>query len=388
MTTMRKDFLHFSPPMIGDDEIMEVVDTLKSDWITRGPKTQRFEKEFVDYVQAPAALALNSCTACLHLSLVALGIGKGDEVVTTPLTFAATVNVIEHVGARPVLADIDSRTLNIDPRCVEKAISSKTKAVIAVHYAGYPADLESIQEICTEFRLELIEDAAHALPARYHENLIGSSANPVAFSFYATKNMTTGDGGMLTGSPDFIEKARCLSLHGMSRDAWRRYEKSSRWYYEVHYPGFKYNMTDLQASLGIHQLKRLNEIHARRKMIAQRYSEVFGRSPSLITPPDSGSHQHAWHLYALRLNPDTLKIDRDTFILELESMNIGSSVHFIPIHLHPYYRKKYGWSADDFPIAFHNFQRLISLPLNNRMSDQDVIDVIEAVQYLVDKYQK
>jgi len=383
---MRKSFLPFSPPLIGEEEIAEVVDTLKSDWITTGPKTRRFEEEFAKYLGAPGALALNSCTAGLHAALVALGVGPGDEIITTPMTFAASVNVIEHVGARPVLVDVEPDTLNIDPRQVEAAITSRTKGILLVHYAGHPVDLDAIWEIARSKGLFVLEDAAHALPAKYKGRLIGSGENPVAFSFYATKNLTTGEGGMLTGSSEFLEKARVIALHGMSRDAWKRYQKGGSWYYEVVLPGFKYNMTDIQAAMGLWQLKKLGAMQSRRQEIVRAYNAAFAQVEALELPTTRPEVEHAWHLYVLRLRPEALKIGRDQFIEELKARNIGASVHFIPIHLHPYYRQKYGYRPQDFPVAYSNYQRILSLPLSPRLTDQDVADVVEAVMDIIQKF--
>jgi dTDP-4-amino-4,6-dideoxygalactose transaminase len=386
--TMRTTFLQFSPPYISREEIDEVVDTLSSDWITTGPKTKRFETEFATFLGAESALALNSCTAGLHLALVVLGIGSGDEVITTPMTFCSTVNVIEHVGAKPVLVDVEPDTLNISPSSIEKAITPKTRAIMPVHYAGHPCKMDVIIKIAREHRLFVIEDAAHALPAQYEGKAVGTIGDLTAFSFYATKNLTTAEGGMLTGKRELIEKARALSLHGMNRDAWKRYDKGGAWYYEIDAPGFKYNMTDIQASLGLQQLKKLDRFQGRRHEIVKRYNEAFSVSPCLETPANLPSVEHAWHLYTLRLNLETLKINRDQFIEEMKERNIGTSVHFIPIHVHPYYRRKYGYQPEDFPVACFNFQRLVSLPLYPRMSDQDVDDVIEAVLSVVKSYRR
>ncbi|HKV98037.1 MAG TPA: DegT/DnrJ/EryC1/StrS aminotransferase family protein [Gammaproteobacteria bacterium] len=376
---MRDHFLLFSPPSIGQEEIDEVVDTLKSQWITTGPKTQRFAKEFMEFVHAPAALPLNSCTGALHLALAATGIGSGDEVITTPMTFAASINVIEHVGAKPVLVDVEPDTLNIDPDQIRRAVTSRTKAILIVHYAGHPVELNRVMAVANEYQLTVIEDAAHALPARYHGQFVGSSGNPTAFSFYATKNLTTAEGGMLTGTPEFVEKARVLSLHGMSRDAWQRYGKGGSWYYEITMPGFKYNMTDIQAAMGLVQLGKLRDFQARRCQIVKLYNEAFSDIPALQVPTERNYVEHAWHLYVLRLNQESLTIGRDQFIEELRQRNIGSSVHFIPLHLHPYYRDKYGYQPEDFPVAYSNYQRLLSLPLHPKLTDDDVADVIEAV---------
>ena len=384
----REQFLPFSPPSIGEEEVQEVVDTLRSDWITTGPKTRRFETEFAAYVGAPAALALNSCTAALHTALVSLGVGPGDEVITTALTFAASVNVIEHVGAKPVLVDVEPDTLNIDPVKVEAAVTPRTKAILPVHYAGHPVDLDGIQKVANARGILVVEDAAHALPASYKGRRIGSGSNPVAFSFYATKNLTTAEGGMLTGDPDFIERARVLSLHGMSRDAWRRYDKGGSWYYEVVAPGFKYNMTDIQASLGLWQLRKLEAFQRRRREVVRTYNEAFRDVDALELPVERPEVEHAWHLYVLRLRLEALRINRDQFIQELKARNIGTSVHFIPIHLHPYYRDKYGYKPADFPVAYSNYLRMLSLPLSPRLTDQDVADVIEAVLDVVKTYRR
>jgi dTDP-4-amino-4,6-dideoxygalactose transaminase len=379
----RSEFLPFSPPLIGEEEIAEVVDTLRSSWITTGPKTKRFEERFAAYLAAPGALALNSCTAALHTALVTLGIGPGDEVITTPMTFAASVNVIEHVGAKPVLVDVEPDTLNIDPARVAAAINPRTKVLLPVHYAGHPVDLDPLRDLARDHELTIVEDAAHALPARYKGQPIGAGGNPVAFSFYATKNLTTAEGGMLTADPGFLQRARTVSLHGMSRDGWKRYEKGGSWYYEVLLPGFKYNMTDIQAALGLCQLEKLERFQRRRREVVALYESGFAGEDALELPTAREEVEHAWHLYVLRLRPDALCIGRDQFIEELKQRNIGTSVHFIPIHLHPYYRDKYGYRPEDFPVAYDNFQRMLSLPLNPRLSDGDAADVVEAVLDIV-----
>jgi len=382
----RAEFLRFNPPAIGQEEVDEVVRTMGTDWISTGPKVKRFEAEFGEFVHAPAALALNSCTAALHTALATLGIGAGDEVITTPMTFAASVNVIEHVGARPVLVDVEPDTLNIDPAAVEAALSPRTKAIIAVHYAGHPAELDALERIARERGVTLIEDAAHAIPANYRGRRIGSGGNPVAFSFYATKNLTTAEGGMLTGDPQFLDRARILALHGMSRDAWKRYDKGGSWFYEILAPGFKYNMTDIQASIGLQQLRKLESLQTRRREVVAAYNEAFADVEALQTPSCRAHVDHAWHLYVLRLKTDALRLDRNKFIEELTARNIGTSVHFIPIHLHPYYRDKYGYQPDDFPVAHGSFQRMLSLPLHPKLSRQDVADVTEAVLDIVQTY--
>ncbi|MGF1506832.1 MAG: DegT/DnrJ/EryC1/StrS aminotransferase family protein [Chloroflexi bacterium] len=383
---MRETFLPFSPPSITEAEVEEVIDTLRSGWITTGPKTKRFEQIFADFVDAPAALALNSCTAGLHLALVTLGIGPGDEVITTPMTFTSSVNVIEHVGATPVLADVDPETLNLDPACVADAITSRTRAVMPVHYSGHPVEMGPLMEMARAHDLAVIEDAAHALPARYNDQMIGSIGDFTAFSFYATKNLTTAEGGMLTGDPQLLERTRMLSLHGMSRDAWKRYSATGSWFYEVVAPGFKYNMTDIQAAIGLAQFERLADMQARRRAVVARYNAAFGPISALTLPPEREHVDHAWHLYVLRLNLDELTIDRSRFIEELRARNIGTSVHFIPIHLHPYYREKYGYQPGDYPAAYEAYQGLVSLPLHPGLTDADVDDVTAAVRSVVEQF--
>ncbi|HVA55843.1 MAG TPA: DegT/DnrJ/EryC1/StrS aminotransferase family protein [Gammaproteobacteria bacterium] len=385
---MRQEFLAFSPPSVGEEEVAAVNEVLRSAWITTGPKTRQFEQEFADFLHAPGTLALNSCTAALHTALVTLGIGPGDEVITTPMTFAASVNVIEHVGARPLLVDVQPDTLNIDPVKIEAAVTRKTKVVIPVHYCGHPVELDHINQLAAANGVTVLEDAAHALPARYKGRNIGGGANPVAFSFYATKNLTTAEGGMLTGAPGFLERARIISLHGMSRDAWKRYDKGGSWFYEVVLPGFKYNMTDIQAAIGLVQLRKLAGFQARRLQVVQAYNEAFSRVEALQVPTVRSEVEPAWHLYVLRLNLECLSITRDEFIEELRIRNIGTSVHFIPVHMHPYYQDKYGWKPQDFPVAYENYQRLVSLPLHPGLGNADVRDVIEAALDVVKKFRR
>ncbi|MGP0020885.1 MAG: DegT/DnrJ/EryC1/StrS family aminotransferase [Candidatus Sulfotelmatobacter sp.] len=385
--------------MIGEEEINEVIDTLRSDWITTGPKVKRFEEDFAQFVHAPDALAVSSCTAALHLSLLALGIGPGDAVITTPLTFCSGVHVIEHVGARPIFADVEPDTLNLDPDGIRRQIERtendlglRVKAIMPVHVYGHPCDRDAILKIAAEYHLAVIEDAAHSLPATYKGRPIGSlsatESVPVltCFSFYATKNLTTAEGGMLTGHKGLLEQARRWSLHGMNRDAWKRYGANGSWFYDVDCPGYKYNMTDIQAALGLIQLRKLSQFHARRREIAHRYQAAFRTHEELDVPTERSGTQHAWHIYALRLNLDRLRIPRDQFMIEMQSRNIGCSVHFIPVHLLRYYRERYRFKPDDFPIAAREYERLISLPLSARMSDQDVEDVIDAVTSIVEAH--
>jgi dTDP-4-amino-4,6-dideoxygalactose transaminase len=377
---MRDTFLNFSSPVLGPEEREDVDAVLRSQWITTGPQVRRFEEEFAERVGAPHALALSSCTAGLHVALAALGVGPGDEVITTPMTFCATANVVEQVGARPVLVDIDPVTLQIDPAGVEAAMTPATRVLLPVHYTGHPCDMDALCGLARGRGVRVVEDAAHALPARYGGRTVGSIGDLTAFSFYATKNLTTAEGGMLTGSDgELLERARGWSLHGMSRDAWKRYEQGGGWRYEVLFPGFKYNMTDLQAALGLRQLARLDGFQRRREAIVARYHEAFGGHDSLQIPVTGPNVEHAWHLYVLRIVPGTLRIGRDRFIDELAARNIGTGVHFIPVHVHPYYRDRYGWRPEDFPVAHDAFERMLSIPLHAGLTDRDVEDVIEAV---------
>jgi dTDP-4-amino-4,6-dideoxygalactose transaminase/lipopolysaccharide/colanic/teichoic acid biosynthesis glycosyltransferase len=355
---------------------------------------KRFEQEFAAAVNASAALALSSCTAALHLALISMGVGPGDAVLTTPMTFCSGVHVIEQVGARPILIDVEPDTLNIDSAKVEEAIETwsagpnrayQLKAILPVHLYGHACEMNSLLEIAQKHRLAIIEDAAHALPASYRGRTIGSQAASASvpvltcFSFYATKNLTTAEGGMLTGSPEIIEEARTWSLHGMNRDAWKRYGAGNAWFYEVTRPGFKYNMTDLQAAIGLHQLAKLSRFLARRAAIARRYGAAFSTCEHFQIPAQRPEVEHAWHLYVLRLNLDRLNISRNEFIEQLNARGIAGSVHFIPVHLHAYYRDKYGYQPLDFPVAHREYHRIISLPLHPAMNEQDVDDVIEAV---------
>ena len=412
---MRKSFLSFSPPLISEEEVQEVVNTLRSEWITTGPKVARFEAEFARFVGAPGALALSSGTAALHLALLTLGIGPQDPVITTPLTFCSTVHAIEHLGARPILVDVEPDTLNMDPVRVAKVLRERrlgsrrhvrsraarrrkevargvaggAGAILAVHLYGHPSNLDALAQIARESNFALVEDAAHALPARYKQRSVGSlspllsNSNLICFSFYATKNLTTAEGGMLTGQLALLDEARLWSQHGISRDAYGRTGADSSWKYQVTRAGFKYNMADIQAAIGLHQLKKLPASHARRRHIASRYTTAFSGFEELQTPAERAEVDHAWHLYVLRLDMKKLRISRDQFVEELKARKIASSVHFIPVHLHPYYREKYGYRANDFPIAYREYQRMVSLPLHLRMTDDDVEDVIQAVTDVV-----
>ena len=385
---IRSDFLPYSPPSIGPEEIDEVVATLRTDWITTGPKTKAFEEQFGTYVGAPGgtSLMLNSCTAGLHVALAALGVGPGDEVIVPALTFAATANVVEHVGAKPVLVDVRPDTLCMDAAAVAAAITPATKVVMPVHYAGHPADLDELDALVAEHGLHLVEDAAHAAPTTYRGALIGSRPNLAAFSFYATKNLTTAEGGALTGSPELIEESRVLALHGMSKDAWKRFDKAGSWAYDIVVPGFKYNMTDIQAAMGMHLLPKLAGFHRRRQQVARASPEAFGAVPALEPPTELPDVVSSWHLYVLRLRPEHLTIDRNAFIEELKARNIGTSVHYRPLHMMSFYANKYGFAPNDFPVSRDAFERMISIPLHPRLSDDDVADVIDAVLGIVEAH--
>lgn len=372
--------LPYNRPDITEEEIAEVVDTLRSGWLTTGPRTRRFEVEFAAYTGAAHALALSSATAALHLALVAAGVGPGDEVITTPLTFAACANVIVQEGATPVLADVAGDDLNLDPEQVERRCTPRTRALMAVHYAGQPCRMDELLDIAQRRRLFLIEDAAHATGASYKGRMVGSIGDATAFSFYATKNLTTGEGGMLTTNrPEVEERARIMTLHGMNRDAWKRYDKGGSWYYEVVAPGYKYNMSDMQAALGLVQLRRLDAMNARRTDLAERLSARLAGCEAIELPAVRPEVRHVWHLYVIRLRLEMLRIDRAAFIDELTRRGIGTSVHFIPIHHHPYYREGFGFHPDDYPVTEDAYARLISLPLYPTMTDADVDRVAEAV---------
>lgn len=385
----REDFIPYNLPDITQAEIDEVVDTLRSGWIAKGPRTLKFEKEFAEYLGAKHAIAVNSCTAALHISLLTQNIGPGDEVITTPMTFASTASTILHCGAKPVFADIDYRTGCIDPEEVAKKITPHTKAIVPVHYSGQVCDLDRIYELADEHNLYVSEDAAHALWSRYKGRLIGNKLRGAAsYSFYATKNLATGDGGMLvTDRDDIAERARILVGQGMSHNAWNRYAKGGSWKYDIVEPGYKYNMFDIQAALGLVQLSRMEEMQARRLAIAARYQEEFGKIDAVEPPFVPEFTTHCWHLYVLRIVPELLTIDRDQFIVELNERNVGTSVHFIPTHTMTAFRKL-GWKEGDFSMAEKHFERIISLPLYPSMTDEQVQYVIDAVRNIVEKYHK
>ena len=377
----RDDFLPYNRPLIGEEEIAEVVDTLRSGWLTTGPKTRRFEEDLARYVEAPHVLALSSGTAALHLGLAAAGIGPGDEVITSALTFASCAHVIVHLGAKPVLADIREDDFNIDPEGIARLVTPKTRALMPVHYAGQPCRMDDILAIARPRHLFVLDDAAHAIGARYGERSVGSLADATAFSFYATKNLATGEGGALaTADPEIDARARVLALHGMSRDAWGRYEAGGSWYYEIVEAGYKYNFTDIQAALGLHQLRRLDAMTERRAALAERYWRGLADVPEVLLPQVRPEVRHAWHLYPLRLRPEALRVDRGRFIELLTERGIGTSVHFIPLYRHPYYRENFGFRPQDFPVTERVYESIISLPLYPAMTDADADRVVEAVR--------
>lgn len=375
-------FLPFALPDIGEDEINEVLDSLRSGWLTTGPKTKRFEEDFAEFIGGGVeAVAVNSATAGLHLALEAVGVGAGDEVITTTYTFTATAEVVRYLGADPVFVDIDPLTLNIDPAAIEAAITPRTKAIVPVHFAGLACDMSAILTIARKHGLKVVEDAAHALPATSNGDLIGSLASDATvYSFYATKTITTGEGGMVvTRKPDLAQRCRTMRLHGISRDAFDRYVSNKpAWHYEVIAPGCKYNMTDVAASLGIHQLKKAWQFQARRAQMASMYDDAFRKLPITLPPHAKEGDTHAWHLYVVRLT-DAVTVSRARFIELMSEQGIGCSVHFIPLHLHPYWRDRYELAANDFPNAMNVYERAVSLPLYTKMSDSDVNRIISAV---------
>ncbi len=380
---MRKSFLPYCLPLIGEEEISEVADSLRSGWVTTGPKVKRFEQEFAGYVGAKHAIAVNSCTAALHASLAALDISPGDEVIVPTLTFCATANVVVHLGATPVIVDVD-RNFQMSAEVVGRAITRRTKAIVPVHYAGQACCLQEILRLAESHGIPVVEDAAHAAGADYKGTKIGSHGRAVCFSFYATKNMTTGEGGMITTHDDTLaQRLRLLALHGMSHDAWKRYTDAGSWYYEVLEPGYKHNMTDIQAALGIHQLRRLDGFIRRRQEIAAMYNTAFSDLPEILLPARLPGRNHIFHLYPIRLQAGLLSLNRSEFIEQLRSRNIGASVHFIPLHRHPFYRERYGYSAEQFPVAEEIYQGLLSLPLYPKMTDEDANDVVAAVREIV-----
>ncbi len=380
------DFLPFALPEIGEEEIAEVVDTMRSGWLTTGPKTARFEADFAAFIGGDVtALAVNSATAGLHLALEACGIGAGDEVITTPYTFTATAEVIRYLGAHPVFVDIDPATLNLDPTKIEAAITPRTKAIIPVHFGGLACAMDAIIALARRHNLRVIEDAAHALPTTYQGKMIGAlDTDATVFSFYVTKTIATGEGGMIvTRNAELAKRCKVMRLHGISRDVFDRYTTTKpSWHYEVIAPGFKYNMPDLAAAIGLHQLKKACRFQVKRQMMAERYDAAFEGLPLQRPPRPQTSDVHAWHLYVIRLT-DAAPLSRDAFIEQMAARGIGCSVHFIPLHLHPYWRDTYGLRPEQFPAAQAAYEKAVSLPLYTRMTEADQTRVIEAAHALL-----
>ncbi len=384
--SIRDNYLVFGSPLIGEEEINEVIDSLRSGWLGTGPKVAKFEKLFQQYVGSEFSMAVNSCTAGLHLSMITAGLSKGDEVITTPMTFCATVNSIIHTGATPVLVDCDRVTQLIDPQKIEEAITPKTKAIVPVHLCGRPCDMDSIMDIARRHDLIVIEDAAHAIETRYKGRKIGNIAHLTCFSFYVTKNVITGEGGMVTTNiPEFAEKIKTYGLHGMSKDAWKRFSDDGYKHYKVVFPGFKYNMMDIQAAIGIHQLNRVEENLQRRNQIWDMYHQAFADLPVVLPASDEPNTIHARHLYTLIIDKEQTGMTRDQFMLALHRMNIGTGVHYISVHLHPYYEKQFGYKTQDFPNATWLSERTVSLPFSPKLSNADVEDVIETVRTILVK---
>jgi dTDP-4-amino-4,6-dideoxygalactose transaminase len=378
---VRDNYLIFGAPDIQEAEIDEMTRTLRSGWLGTGPKVAAFEEAFRDYVGARYAMALNSCTAGLHLSMIAVGVKPGDEVITTPMTFASTANVITHLGARPVFADCIPETLCIDPAEVEKKISAKTRAIVPVHFAGQAADLTALEEIAAAHKLRIVEDAAHGTETIHQGRKIGSIGDCTAFSFYVTKNVVTGEGGMVTtNNPEIADWIKVAGLHGLTRDAWKRYSDEGFRHYEVIFPGFKYNMTDMQASLGIHQLSRIEKNLKRREAIWKRYDEAFADLPLRLPSEPRNGDRHGRHLFVILLELDQLTVGRDEVLAAIHAEGIGTGVHYRALHLHPYYREAFGYQEGDYPITERIGASTLSLPFSTSLSDADVEDVIAAVR--------
>jgi dTDP-4-amino-4,6-dideoxygalactose transaminase len=380
MTATTTTFLPFHRASLGEEETRAVLDVLQSGWLTSGPKVKQFEAEFARFTGAAHAVALNSCTAALHLALAACNIRDDDEVIVPTMTFAASAEVVQYLHAKPVLVDCRNDSFHMDAEKIEQAITKHTRAIMPVHYAGYPCDLDTIMDIARSQGLKVIEDAAHSFPSSYKGRMIGTIGDVTCFSFYATKTITTGEGGMVTTEdPDLATRIRLLSLHGISADAWNRYTATGTWRYDIVEAGYKYNLTDLQAALGLAQLEKAELLRARRAAIARLYSTELATCDAFLPPPEPDDSSHAWHLYVSRVNTDRLRIGRDQVIEELKARGIGTSVHFIPLHLHSLYQNRFGYRAGQFPNAERHFANAISLPLFPDMTREDVDRVVEAL---------
>ena len=389
MPATATDFLPYHRALIEEEEMSAVLEVLRSGWLTTGPRVRKFEAEFAKYIGVTHAVALSSCTAALHLALSAIGIQEGDEVILPTMTFAATAEVVLYFNARPVLVDCKKETFHLDPEQVANAITSRTRAILPVHYAGYPCDMDAILTTAGRHDVRVIEDAAHALPSRYKNRMVGTLGDITCFSFYATKTLTTGEGGMVTTeSAEIAERIRMLSLHGINKDAWKRYTAEGTWRYDIQEIGYKYNLTDLQASLGIAQLRKCDAMRARRSSLAARYSDALASLDSFEIPQLPLEGQHAWHLYVIQVNSSALRIDRNRVIEELKNRGIGTSVHFIPLHLHTLYQEKLAYRTGQFPNAEEHFERAISLPIYPAMTDEDSSRVIEALHDIARVYKR
>ena len=388
-TPVRPSFLPFHQPSIDVDDEHAVLETLRSGWLTTGPRTKSFEKELAAYTGAARCVAVNSCTAALHLALEATGVGAGDEVITSPITFASTANVILHRGARPVFVDVEPDTLNIDPAAIELAVTPKTRAVIPVDFAGHPCDLDAVMAVGARHGLPIIEDAAHAIGAKYKGRRIGGIADITCFSFYATKNITSGEGGALTTNrADWAERVAVMALHGISRDAWKRYGSGGYKHWDIIAPGYKYNMFDLQAALVRSQLNKLERFHARRAALKERFDAALGSVPEIMLLANRPWAGHAHHIYPIIVRTELLAADRDTIMNAIQAENVGIGIHFRAVHLHPYYSDTFGFRRGMFPHAEYYSDRTISLPLYPRMTDEDAGDVVAAVMKVLSRYRR
>jgi dTDP-4-amino-4,6-dideoxygalactose transaminase len=380
-------FLPFHRAAIGPEEISAVIEVMQSGWLTTGPRAKQFEAAFASYTGAAHAIAVSSCTAALHLALAAIVLQEGDEVILPTMTFASSGEVVLYFRAHPVLVDCAENSFHMDPARIEAAITPRTRAILPVHYSGYPCEMDSILEIARRRNLKVIEDAAHSFPSRYKDKNVGTIGDITCFSFYATKTITTGEGGMITTeNQDFADKMRILSLHGISRDAWKRYTAEGSWRYDIEAAGFKYNLTDLQAAIGLAQLQKCDLLRSRRAALAHRYTSELSSLKAFLTPSAPENVEHAWHLYVLQVNEDVLRIGRDRIIEELKLRGIGTSVHFIPLHLHPLYQQRCGYRTGQFPQAEKHFSSAISLPLFPDLTSEEQSRVIQALHDIASLY--